>query len=203
MNLIENIYSCEIINWYPVIARGGRTMFIKRPFPYNLRYAFFDYSKIIFCRNDSYDFYSYSFTDNAGKQFFNDHKGIEISNEDKNNYFKSMEKKIDPTFVRMKDIKNKAPFPDEKPPFEWIFADDTGFMIFVSHDEDELNGTGCDLFDSNGNFIKKIYIRGIKKLGYQNDRINLKFKNGEIYATLVTEEGYSKAVRYNLVTIED
>ena len=67
----------------------------------------------------------------------------------------------------------------------------------MTYGEDKKKGIECDLYDFNGNFVKKIYFKN-PPLYIDDTPTKLKFKNGKIYSIIQTEEEWYRVVRYKL-----
>jgi len=184
-----------------VIRNNQGVLRFTRAYPYTIHYSFIPDGKIVYGRNDTYDFYIHSLEDNTTKETSQKYKPVRISKEEETDYFKGRIFTNPRPGYKKKEIKNGTFFPKEKPPFSKIIVDDTGYIIFVTYREDKKKGIECDLWDFEGNFLKKIYFK--KSLLYSTrysqivPRI-LKFKKDYIYGIIQTEEGWAKAVRFTI-----
>ena len=200
LKLIKNIYTCENFSW-DMANINNRRISVRKPYPLTLRCSFIRDGKIVFGRNDKYEFYIHSLDKNTTEKFIGKYEPLKVTKKDKNEFLEFY-RQISDNEPHAKDFIQATSFPKVKPPFYDIIADDTGYIVFVTYEQTENEGTGCDIYDLNGNFIKKVFIRGIPQLNSMNVRLDLTFRNGNIYAALYSEEGYPKAVRYRLLSVK-
>jgi len=142
--------------------------------------------------NYKYEFFIHSIAENTTRSIIAEYEPVKVSKKDKEEYLKRIERMwTNPrrNFTK-REIKKVITFPKEKPPFHRIIVDDTGYIIFVTYKEDKKKGTECDLWDFEGNFIKKVYFKELPQI--------LKFKNGKIYAIVETEDGWQRVVRFTI-----
>ena len=157
--------------------------------------------KIVYARNDKYEFFIHSIDKNTTEKFIGKYKPLKVTNEDKDEFLKFY-RQMSNGEPLAKDFIKATSFPRTKPPFYNVIVDDTGYIIFVTFERDEENGTGCDIYDFQGNFIKKVYIKGVRKLTSMNVGQDFLFKNNNIYASLYTKEGFPKVVRYRFIAVK-
>lgn len=200
LKLIRNIFTCESFSW-DVASINNRRISVRKPYPLILRCSFIRDGKIVFGRNDKYEFYIHSLDKNTTEKFIGEYEPLKVTKKDKDEFLEFY-RQISNKEPYAKDFIKATSFPEIKPPFYNIIADDTGYIIFVTFEQNENKGTGCDIYDFNGNFVKKVFIKGIPELNSMNVRLDLKFRNNNIYASLYTEEGFPKAVRYRLLSVK-
>jgi len=192
MKLIRNIFTGEGIS-------ANRSM--RRPFPCLLSYSYIKNGKFVYGVNDKYTFFIDTLDKNTVEEIIREFKPLKVNKNDKDKYFEFT--RLIPDKNRIRDIINNTNFPKYKPPYEWILADDTGFIIMGTYEMDKNQGQKCDLYDFEGRYLKKIHLKNLNVVTDNNNVFNLKFKHSNIYANVRTEEGFAKAVRFKLVKIKD
>ena len=198
MELLRTIYSAEE-NYRKFVMKNGKRFAIDHPYPYSMEYGFVNDNILIYGLNDTYKFYIHDIMKNVTKEVTGEYKAIEVSKKDKEDYFSELEKDMEHEYyksrgVTIKYMKEETFFPKEKPPYRKLIDDDTGYLIFVTYEEDKKKGTACDLYDIEGNFIKKIY--------FTNLYGRIKFKNGQIYSIVRPEDDFPRVVRLKMVRVK-
>jgi hypothetical protein len=88
-------------------------------------------------------------------------------------------------------------FPDNKPAFQFLFADENGRLYAMTSEIDEATGQDiCDIFDRNGVFIGRAaigYFEYLKAL-YEQTSLGVVAKNGRLYVLREKENGFKELV---------
>jgi len=195
MELIRNIFSHEekeIVPLRVVTKENTRSVFLSDfPYPEVISFEFISPDKIIYGATTTYDFDIHKIGENTTNRIIGKYKPLKVTKKDKDIYFNNLFSEGQEFSRTEKNrLKDEIYFPDSKPPFKKILIDDTGFILFVTYLEDEEKGTCCDLYDFDGNFLKKVYFKNLPE--------KILFKNGKIYGIVKTEDEWYKVVRFNL-----
>jgi len=96
-------------------------------------------------------------------------------------------------------VAGRLEFPDHKPLFQYIFADEKG-RIFVSTSEvDKASGQNiCDIFNASGVFIGRAAVGyfDLLRMYWEGVSLDVVAKNGRFYVLHEKENGYKELVVY-------
>jgi len=195
MEFVKTIYSEEEKS-IAVYRDEGKRTFVGSPYPHVTLAAYLPDGLIVCGNTMKYEFFIHSTRENSTKKITRSYKPIKVTGKEKDDYFKEYTSYSRFKFKR--SILEKIIFvPKEKPPFRRIIADESGYLIFVTYEEDKKENIKCDLFDKDGNFLKKIYF---KKSDLYSEDIprRLRFKKDYIYGIVRPEDGWGRVVRYTV-----
>ena len=194
LELKKNIYSAEeeltvLLKREKIgeVIRGFTNLI---PFPIVVCADYIPGGKVVCGVTGSPEFYIYSVKNNSVKRIEGNFEPDNVTGEDKEKYFDDLFTRA-PGFsdAEIRKMKKKVTFPKVKIPYKSIMVDDSGYIIFETHNTEEAKGIECILYDFEGNYIKKIYFREFPE--------EVTIKDGKYYGILKTEEGWSRVVRYN------
>ena len=90
-------------------------------------------------------------------------------------------------------------FPDYKPPFQYIFADEASRLFVMTSQKDGQTGQNvCDIFSASGVFIGRAAVGYYDRLRtlWEGLSLDVVAKNGHIYMLHEKENGYKELVVY-------
>lgn len=94
-------------------------------------------------------------------------------------------------------VSGRLEFPDHKPSFQYMFADEKGRLFVATSEIDAASGQNiCDVFDASGVFICRAAVGyfDLLKMFWEGASLDVVAKNGRFYVLHEKENGYKEIV---------
>jgi len=103
---------------------------------------------------------------------------------------------------RGKELAERLFFPDNKPSYQHMFADETGRLFVTTSEKDQTTGQNiCDIFSKTGVFIGRAAIGFYDRFRHLWEGVSLDIvaKNKRFYVLREKEDGYKELVVYKAI----
>lgn len=93
-------------------------------------------------------------------------------------------------------------FPDHKPAYQYLFADETGRLFIMTSEKDEVSGQNvCDIFSASGVFVGRAAVGYFDRFRFFWEGVSLDVvaKNKRIYVLREKDNGYKELVVYKAI----
>lgn len=93
-------------------------------------------------------------------------------------------------------------FPDHKPAYQYLFADETGRLFIMTYEKDAVSGQNvCDIFSASGVFIGRAAVGYFNRfrLFWEGVSLDVVAKNERMYVLHEKDNGYKELVVYKAI----
>lgn len=99
-------------------------------------------------------------------------------------------------------VAGRLEFPDHKPSFQYMFADEKGRLFVATSEIDAASGQNiCDVFDASGVFICRVAVGyfDLLKMYWEGVTLDVVARNGRLYVLHEKENGFKELVVYKAI----